>query len=335
MRSAILFMIFNRPEQTALSFAQIRAARPPRLYVAADGPRDGREGEDRLCKAARQIAAAVDWPCEVKTLFRKRNLGCRLACSSALSWFFEQEAEGIVLEDDIEAHPDFFTFCDDLLERYREVPKVSMISGFNYQMGRIRGDASYYFSHHSHIWGWASWARTWKGYDPTMAGYAHFLMNELPKRLGVNRLSLHYKSFFDSDMRDKTWDFALMYQNLRQGRLSVIPNYPLVNNIGFTTGIHFTISTIWDLQRASGLPGELRHPAASEACLDAARFDVDLRHQGMRGLCLEAFRRAEAGETAACLELLRMARAHHGADAAFDEIEAVARMRERLRADNA
>ena len=100
MRSPVLFLVFNRPEPTAEVFAAIRAAKPPRLYVAADGARPNRPGEAQRCEETRRVATAVDWPCEVKTLFRDRNLGCKQAVSQALDWFFECEPEGVVLEDD-------------------------------------------------------------------------------------------------------------------------------------------------------------------------------------------------------------------------------------------
>ena len=110
MRSPILFLIFNRPDTTQEVFNAIRNARPPRLYVSADGPRADRQGEEELCNKARQIATNVDWPCEVITLFRAANLGCKHGVSSGITWFFEQEEEGIILEDDIIPLPSFFQY---------------------------------------------------------------------------------------------------------------------------------------------------------------------------------------------------------------------------------
>src|SRR5690348_9995051 len=99
MSVPILLIVFNRPDTTARVFDAIRTARPPRLYVAADGPRD-RKGEAEICAKVRQIATAVDWPCQLYTLFRDQNLGCRLGPKTAIDWFFENEIGGIVLEDD-------------------------------------------------------------------------------------------------------------------------------------------------------------------------------------------------------------------------------------------
>ena len=89
LTSPVLFLIFNRPETTQQVFSAIRKAKPPRLYVAADGPRSDYSNEAESCEIARSIATNVDWDCEVKTLFRERNLGCGLAVTSAIDWFFE------------------------------------------------------------------------------------------------------------------------------------------------------------------------------------------------------------------------------------------------------
>ena len=169
MRSPILFLVFNRPDVTQRVFDAIRQARPPKLYIAADGPRKNKVGEVERCALVQEIVSQVDWPCEVSKLIRQENLGCKIAISSAIDWFFSKEPEGIILEDDCLPHPDFFPYCDELLERYRNNERVGMISGDNFQNGIKRGDGDYYFSQFCHIWGWASWARAWKKYDANLA----------------------------------------------------------------------------------------------------------------------------------------------------------------------
>ena len=154
----VLFLVFNRSDTATQVFEKIRQVRPSRLYVAGDGPREGYNEEEKVAKA-REIATRVDWPCEVKTLFRDKNLGCAHGCSNAISWFFQHEEKGIILEDDCVPHLDFFTFCENLLDRYAEDERVTVVSGNNFQKGKWRGDASYYFSKFPHIWGWATWRR--------------------------------------------------------------------------------------------------------------------------------------------------------------------------------
>ena len=53
MRSPILLLVFNRPDTTRQVFATIRNAKPPKLYIAADGPRPTREGETQRCHEVR------------------------------------------------------------------------------------------------------------------------------------------------------------------------------------------------------------------------------------------------------------------------------------------
>src|SRR5690606_32755852 len=127
-------------------------ARPKRLYIAADGPRNDREA--KKCRAAREIATNIDWECKHVTLFSNKNQGCQKAMSNGISWFFEHEPEGIILEDDCVPHPSFFNFCATLLKKYRNDDRIGHIGGANLQLGRRRGNASYYFSKLTHVWGW-------------------------------------------------------------------------------------------------------------------------------------------------------------------------------------
>ncbi len=93
MTPAVLFLVFNRPGVTAQVFEAIRKARPSRLYIAADGPRTNRVGELERCEEVRRQVTSVDWPCELKTLFRSENLGCGRAVREAINWFFQHETE--------------------------------------------------------------------------------------------------------------------------------------------------------------------------------------------------------------------------------------------------
>ena len=161
----VLFLIFNREDTTQKVFNVLRRQKPKYLYVAADGPRKNKEGEAEKCRRTRDIINQVDWDCELKTLFREENRGCKMAVSSAISWFFEQVEQGIILEDDCLPHPSFFPFCEELLIRYKDDDRIGHIGGNCFLPGLIEDGLSYDFCSISHIWGWASWRRVWKNYD--------------------------------------------------------------------------------------------------------------------------------------------------------------------------
>lgn len=232
---AILFLVFNRPEPTSRVFDAIREARPERLYVAADGARTYRAGETELCARVREIATRVDWPCELKTLFRDENLGCKAAVSGGINWFFENEEEGIILEDDCLPGQDFFPFCTQMLERYRDDERVCMVTGDNFQGGISRGEASYYFSRYTHIWGWATWRRAWQHYDLDMSYWPGFRKSKRWRSLfESSREKWYWTRVFDRSYHGRidTWDYAWLACNWYAGGLTVTPNCNLVENIG-------------------------------------------------------------------------------------------------------
>ena len=152
----VLFLIFNRPDLTKIVFERIREVSPKQMFIAADGPRKEHPEDVEKCESARKIVLdMIGWDCEVKTLFQKKNLGCGLAVSQAITWFFEHVEEGIILEDDCLPDLSFFSYCSTLLEYYKLSPNVMHISGDNFQQGKKRGPNSYYFSKYIHCWGWA------------------------------------------------------------------------------------------------------------------------------------------------------------------------------------
>ncbi len=236
VQSPVLFLIFNRPDKTKQVFEAIRQAQPAQLFVAADGPRKDRQEEQELCKQTREIINAIDWKCELKTLYRSENLGCKIAVSSAINWFFDNVEEGIILEDDCLPNQSFFHFCDTLLNHYRDDERIMHIGGSNFQDGQIRGDGSYYFSNIYHIWGWATWKRAWRYYNLEMKNWDTFLNKRSINRLFSERGHRQYFiDVFNAIKTNKlnTWDYQWVLSCWTNDGLSIIPNFNLVSNIGY------------------------------------------------------------------------------------------------------
>jgi len=269
VNTPILFIVFNRPDVTGIVFDEIRKAQPRQLFIAADGPRTNRPADFELCKETRAIVSQIDWPCEVKTLFREQNLGCGKAVSSAITWFFDQVEEGIILEDDCLPHPDFFIYCQDLLEKYRDNPKVMHIGGVNFQNGNKRGEGSYYFSAVSHVWGWASWRRAWKQYNFNISDFYTFVREEKIYNYFSNEiLALHWLDTFKSMYNHAidTWDHQWSYAILNKGGVSIVPNVNMITNIGFGENATHTNSANSVFARLKKYPiaFPLKHPQIVE-----------------------------------------------------------------------
>jgi len=236
MQTPVVFIIFNRPDTTEQVFAEIRKARPGKLFVIADAPRSERSGEAEKCQQARAIIQRVDWDCEVLTNFAEQNLGCRRRISSGLDWVFSQTEEAIILEDDCLPHPSFFPFCEELLDRYRNDTRVMHIGGTNYQFGRRRFPYSYYFSRYNHCWGWASWRRAWTYFDVEMTLWPEIrdrgLLRDL---LGDKRAVADWQRAFQMvyQKRIDSWAYCWTLSCWAQNGLTVLPSVNLISNIGF------------------------------------------------------------------------------------------------------
>lgn len=234
----ILFLIFNRPYNTAAVFQRIRQIKPTSLYVVADGPRAERAGEDILCQKARTlIVEGIDWKCKLVTLFREKNLGCGASVSDGITWFFSQVEDGIILEDDTLPDISFFSFCEKLLARHRMNPKVLMISGDNFHpMATWANANSYSYTRFPHVWGWATWRRAWNLYDYKMTAWPEFRKNGLLNRTFRHHYERDYwQKVFDStyDGHEDTWDYQWYFTCWKSNSLSIEPNVNLVKNIGF------------------------------------------------------------------------------------------------------
>jgi len=237
LTTPVLFLIFNRPDTTQKVFNAVKQAKPKQLFVAVDGPREDKEGEKEKCEKTRKIIEQVDWDCEVKTLFRDKNLGCKIAVSSAIDWFFENVEEGIILEDDCLPSQSFFWFCQELLKYYRDDRRIMIISGNNFQFGRTRGEGSYYFSKYAHIWGWATWKRAWKYFDVSMANFKMFKTeNQINNIFRIKQQQKYWTKIFQLtyDGKINSWGYVWTYTCFTSNGLSVLPNVNLVSNIGFS-----------------------------------------------------------------------------------------------------
>ena len=236
IKTPVVLLMFKRPQATEIVFEAIRQAKPPKLLVIADGPRQDKPGEAEKCAAARKIIDRVDWNCEVLKNYSEINLGCAKRVAGGLDWVFENVEEAIILEDDCLPHSTFFRFCEDLLEKYRYDERVGSISGQNVQFGKNKTEYSYYFSRYNHVWGWATWRRAWKYFDFELKNWLEVKeRNLLQNILGNPRLVYKWTKNFNSIHEGLTnswayrWQFACWIHNL----LGVISDVNLICNIGF------------------------------------------------------------------------------------------------------
>lgn len=289
MTPPIIFIIFNRPDTTRRVFEAIRAARPEKLLVIADGPRAGRPGDGNRCAETRAIIEEVDWDCDVQRNFSESNLGCRLRISSGISWAFELVDKAIILEDDCVPSKSFFRYCADLLERYENDDRVMMISGNNHLFGRENTTDSYYFSRYPHYWGWATWRRAWDKYDVDMVHWPEIRDRRLFDQYFPRMIDrLYWESVFQHtyERRINSWAYQWVYSIWANSGLCAAPARNLVANIGFehADATHTTSESVYSSLAAEELEWPLVHPATVLANSDKDEEEARLRSARTRGL---------------------------------------------------
>lgn len=257
LKTAVLLLVFNRLETTKHVFEAIREAKPPRLYIASDGARKSKGGEWEKIKAVRDyLTSSIDWKCELKTLFREQNLGCKLAPSGAIEWFFKNEDMGIILEDDCVPSKSFFWFCEELLEKYQSNNNIFLISGDGRGAQQVNMNYDYDFTKYSLTWGWASWSRVWNKYDVGMSDWCENKAKFLDEVSEYKSTKKYWATALQNtyDNRTNAWDFQFSYLLLKNKGLCIVPRVNMISNIGFGVDATHTTRTYGSKNSNENIP---------------------------------------------------------------------------------
>ena len=261
----ILFIIFRRKDTALKSFERIKQVKPNKLYIACDGARENVEGENILVEETRNaILQQIDWQCEVKTLFRAKNLGCCMGVYTAINWFFKNEDKGIIIEDDCVLQSSFFPFVEELLYKYEHDERIAMIDAANY-IKNVNIPDSYGFSRFKSTNGWATWKRAWKKMDLNMEWKNSPYFESIIKNNGYDGKDTHYWKYRIKAIEQNyvsAWDWQWYFTMADYNQLSIYPKVSLISNIGFGTGAtHTTESIIPDQYKTnSEIDFPLQHP---------------------------------------------------------------------------
>jgi hypothetical protein len=284
-QTPISLHVFNRPETTKKLFDVIRIIKPEKIFITADGPRDGYPNDIKNCKKVRDIFNEIDWDCDLQKNFSEINKGAFRSTSEGITWVFTHVDRAIILEDDCIPGNSFFTYCNELLNYYENDKRIALISGNNFQLNKNQTDDSYYFSRYTHIWGWATWKRTWEQVDFSMKDWPEYKKINGLKSLFSNKKAINYWSDFFQDMYDKKsephWDLLLSLSSYMNNTLTIIPNKNLVSNIGFGPSANITKKeTKFHSLKTEAMSFPLQHPKFVSSFINADNFTEKTRFSG-------------------------------------------------------
>jgi hypothetical protein len=239
IEAPVLLIVFNRPETTQKVLDAIKKAQPQKLYIAADAPPIGNVEDEKNCPLVKEIVKQVDWDCEVHYRFADVNQGCGPGPYNAISWAFENEDRLIILEDDCVPAQPFFSYCNELLERYKNDTRIWVISGNQFHEEAVKTPHSYFFTRYCTSWGWATWKRCWTAMDLSMAKYPLVIEQDLYKAAFRTKeeVAFFQKSFgiifHDKTLISHIWDAQWGFTITSNGGLGIVPKKNLVTNIGY------------------------------------------------------------------------------------------------------
>lgn len=262
----VLLIAYRRPDTTALVLAQIKKARPSKLYISINAPSpSASQDELERCRLVKDMLSNIDWDCQVQRFYRESYVDSRTSVEGGIDFLFQSEDCGIILEDDVLPNESFFWFCRDLLIKYKDVEPVMAITGCNFVPQEGVSKESYRFSRYSHNWGLALWRRSWNKYDRSMSDWPNYKCSGLLEKVcgGYRDAAKYWQKRFDTVFQRKieAYDYAWNYSVWKFRGLIIVPNVNLIKNIGF--GVHAThTKTGWGLENleSTSMPMPLNHP---------------------------------------------------------------------------
>ena len=244
LETPVLLITFNRPEHTRRVLGEILKQEPQTLYVCQDGAREGNDNDRIKCQEVRDVINELTSPYAVAhknfmlhTLYHEKNLGCGPGPQAGITWFFENVEQGVVMEDDCLPHPDFFGYCEELLNRYKDDDRVQFINSTLYH-DRWKCEGSYGFSHYMITGAWAAWCSTWQGFDLDLHDLNAWQFRNHVLRLVRNRAEANWWFFKLKEIQKDTskksyWDYQMQIHLFKSNALTIHPAVNLISNIGF------------------------------------------------------------------------------------------------------
>ncbi len=231
-KTPILFLTYNKHDTTMHVFNQIKKVNPKNLIIASDGAKN--KSDEIIINNLRNSFNEDLKDIKFHKIYNDENLGCKSAVTNAINKCFELYSELIILEDDTLPSPSFFKYSEKVLDLYSGVSNINLISGYNYLI-KSNGRNSYNFSKYSNIWGWATWKSQWEDQvELNQTNLKKFMKRDLSSTFYSEVEKDYYLERFHDVVYNNldSWAFGLTFSNFYQNKLSTIPKFNLVKNIG-------------------------------------------------------------------------------------------------------
>ena len=234
MKTSVLLLVYIKPSTTLQVINKLREVKASKIYISINVPPKKNKSEIIKNNKVIEIIDKIDWKCKIILKKRKKHIDAYNSYKSAINWFFKNENEGIILEDDTLPNKSFFYFCQKMLKIFKNDTRISQICGSSFINKKSK--YNYSFSNYTLCWGYATWKRSIKDFDEKMKDWPKFKKkNFLYGILKNKRFVDYWSNIFDIQYSKKfsAWDYIWLYSNWKKNKFSIIPHKHLIKNIGF------------------------------------------------------------------------------------------------------
>jgi hypothetical protein len=240
-KAPIVFFAYKRPDHTqqALqSLARNEGAQESELFIFCDAPK--RAEDEEAVRQVREVIRTQQWCGKVHIIERETNMGCAKSIISGVTEICEKYGRVIVLEDDLVLSPFFLDYMNRALDLYEDNPQVMQISGHMFPV-ILDVETDAVFMPFTTSWGWATWQRSWKYFDPDMSGYAQLKSDKnLRYKFDLNSSYPYFKMLEEQiDGKIDAWCIRWYLSLFMLQGLTLYPTQSLVGNLGLDgSGTH-------------------------------------------------------------------------------------------------
>ncbi len=238
----IALFAYKRPDHLRKTVTALRINREAprtRLYVFSDGARGSEDWPG--VEAVRKSIDEIDGFADVKVIARDANLGLARSIIEGVGQVIEGHGRVIVVEDDLVVSPFFLRYMNEALDLYAGDERVASVHGYVYP---VQGELpETFFLRGADCWGWGTWARAWRLFEPDGAK----LLGELRRRRLTRTFDLDGTYPYTRMLEDQiagnndSWAIRWHASAFLADRLTLYPGRTLVQNIGNdASGTHHT-----------------------------------------------------------------------------------------------
>jgi len=261
----VLLITFKRSDNTEKLINILIENKINKIFIYNNGPRN--EVDNLECSKTKRIIQSYSKQYNnIEVLYKEKNTGLKYNIPEAINWVFQTNDRAIILEDDCFPNENFFSFCNELLEKYENDQRIGQISGsnfLNHKNFNYKIKQSYYFSNIVNCWGWATWKNRWEEFhDVEMKSWPKIKENKIIEKFFNNKKNSDYfiKMMENNYPNNIMWDRAWFLTSIIHKRLTIIPEKNLISNIGYDEKASGPNPNKWNSLKLENLEFPLIHP---------------------------------------------------------------------------